>query len=84
MLCVVVLHRGFVYVGERSITRDGGVLLENARCVRRWGSEQHGGLAALANKGPTDATLEDLCVISYHPLAEMFRIQCAEKAWKDA
>lgn len=52
---IVVLDRGFVYVGIPS--KDGDVLLiERARCIRQWGTTK--GLAELIN-GPTSKTVLD-------------------------
>ena len=50
---IVVLDRGFVYVGD--VTHDGEwCVIENARNIRRWGTTK--GLGELANCGPLDGT----------------------------
>lgn len=53
---IVVLDRGFVYVGEVAITADQ-IVITKARNVRRWGTI--GGLGQLALKGPTENTKLD-------------------------
>ena len=70
---VVVLDRGFVYVGDAS--RKGDFLeLREGRNIRRWGTTQ--GLHQLVTSGPTKETLLDVpatvlvpmkAVISIHP-----------------
>lgn len=54
---IVVLDRGFVYVGETSL--DGQFLtIRNARNIRRWGTTK--GLGELCD-GPTSSTVLDKC-----------------------
>lgn len=53
---IVVLDRGFVYVG--SIEHDGEwCVIKDARNIRYWGTER--GLGQLALEGPTDKTRLD-------------------------
>lgn len=52
---IVVLDRGFVYIGDVSIDADG-ILINGARCIRKWGTKR--GLGELRN-GPTDKTILD-------------------------
>lgn len=57
---IVVLDRGFVYVGNVSINGEY-VTISNARCVRVWGTTN--GLAQLQN-GPCPQTkLDDACEV---------------------
>lgn len=52
---IVVLDRGFVYVGTVFI--DGDFMrIENAKCIRKWGTTK--GLGQLRN-GPTSDTVMD-------------------------
>ena len=70
---IVVLDRGFVYVGLA--LRDGDFLrIDGAMNIRRWGTTR--GLAELVTKGPTKSTEMDAAhdliapmraVISIHP-----------------
>lgn len=53
---IVVLDRGFVYVGDVNISGDWCVI-SNARNVRYWGTKE--GLGELARKGPLSETKLD-------------------------
>ncbi len=53
---IVVLDRGFVYVGDVTIDGDW-CLISNAQNVRRWGTSK--GLGELAASGPLKATVLD-------------------------
>lgn len=53
---IVVLDRGFVYVGIVTTDADWCVLT-NASCVRRWGTRK--GLGELAARGPLESTVLD-------------------------
>ena len=76
---IVVLQRGWVYVGEYSAIGDE-VMISNARCMRRWGTT--GGLAQLATQGPTPATeLEAPCEVRCHALAVISTIACVATVW---
>ena len=53
---IVVVERGFVYVGN--VVHDGEwCVVSNAKNIRRWGTTK--GLGELALNGPTDSTLLD-------------------------
>ena len=56
-LNIVILDRGFVYVGDVEISGDW-VIITNAKNVRRWGTSQ--GLGELAAKGPQPETKLDM------------------------
>lgn len=53
---IVVLDRGFVYVGA---VKDAGdnLVITGAKCIRRWGTTN--GLGQLAESGPTSNTVLD-------------------------
>lgn len=54
---IVVLDRGFVYVGD--VEHDGDwCVITNARNIRYWGTER--GLGQLALEGPTEKTRIDI------------------------
>ena len=53
---IVVLDRGFVYVGDVTVDDDWCVI-ENARNIRKWGTTK--GLGQLALEGPTSETILD-------------------------
>jgi hypothetical protein len=53
---IVVADRGFVYVGK--IKQDAeGLHMEEASCIRRWGTTK--GLGQLALEGPQENTVLD-------------------------
>lgn len=56
---IVVLERGFVYVGRVTIQVDGWLRIEEARNLRYWGTTN--GLGQLALEGPTSSTKMDAC-----------------------
>ncbi len=53
---IVVVDRGFVYVGDVAI-EDDWCVVTNARNIRCWGTER--GLGQLAQDGPTGQTKLD-------------------------
>ena len=78
-LQIVVLHRGFVFVGEVERT-DREVIIHNARNVRRWGTTY--GLGEIALNGPTASTVLDICgTIRFTPLAEVCAYDCNAAKW---
>lgn len=81
MLKIVIGQRGFVWVGN--VTREGDMLLiKDARCIRRWGTENKPGLGYLANNGPTPTTvLEDPSDVEIHILAQVAAHICKKEAW---
>ena len=79
-LKIVVLDKGFVYVGY--FTDNGDTIrIDNARCCRVWGTTR--GLAQLANEGPSGSTkLDDMTTViaPKHPL--IHTLDCEESKWK--
>ena len=67
---IVVLDRGFVYVGNVTI-RDGWVNIQNARNIRVWGTTK--GLGELRN-GPLKDTILDDCGIVLAPLKSLIHL----------
>lgn len=79
IFAIVVLARGFVYVGD--VTRgDGEIIITNARNVRRWGTSA--GLGQLAMKGPQPNTKLDAAGTVRAPLSALIHtIDCEANAW---
>ena len=79
--CIVVLDKGFVYVGTL-ITGAKFITIENAQCVRRWGTTK--GLGQLALEGPQSNTrLDDACTVRA-PEGELKHfIICEGESWKN-
>ena len=75
---IAVLQRGWVYVGFFSM--DGDLCkLENAACIRRWGTTK--GLGELV-KGPTSSTVLDKAgTVQFHILTAVNLINADGEAW---
>lgn len=79
-LNIVILDRGFVYVGDVSINGDW-LLISNAKNVRRWGTTQ--GLGELAANGPQPETRLDMGGEIKAPIrAVIGLIKCEVASWK--
>lgn len=76
---IVILDRGFVYVGDVSVTGDW-LVIENASNVRRWGTKK--GLGELASNGPGPSSVLDPTPTVRAPLrAVIGTIQCEAAKW---
>jgi hypothetical protein len=74
---IVVLDRGFVYVGQATI--EGEFLrIENARNIRHWGTTT--GLGELKD-GPTAKTKLDLVGIVVAPVRALIHIIECSRVW---
>jgi hypothetical protein len=78
-LKIVVLDKGFVYVGN--FTDNGDTIrIDNARCCRVWGTTK--GLAQLANEGPNGNTkLDDATTVIAPKHALIHTLDCVESKW---
>ena len=79
-LCIVVLDKGFVYVGTL-VTGAKFITIENAKCVRRWGTKY--GLGQLALEGPQSNTVLDNACTVRALLCELKHFIICEGAWKN-
>ena len=80
-LQIAVLDRGFVYVGNVILKGEHEVLIDQASCVRVWGTKR--GLGELATSGPTSSTvLDPTPTVRCDRRAVIHFIACEEKAWK--
>lgn len=76
---IVVLDRGFVYVGDTTIDGDF-VIIENARNIRLWGTTK--GLGELRT-GPTGKTQTDYVGTVRAPIRALISLVDTEgAAWK--
>ena len=77
---IVILQRGWVYVGK--FTRAGEhIILEQAKCLRIWGTTK--GLGELALIGPTKNTiLDESGQLEYHQLTEIANINAEHASWQ--
>ena len=76
---IVVLDRGFVYVGDVQIS-DNWCVVSNAKNIRCWGTSR--GLGELALNGPTEKTQLDAVGTIRAPIhAVMHTVDTEEKKW---
>ncbi len=79
-LRIVILERGFVYVGNFSDNGDT-IRIDHARCVRVWGTSR--GLAQLANEGIQSGTkLDDETTVEAPKSALIHTLVCEVPKWK--
>lgn len=76
---IVVLHRGWVVVGDFS--KDGNeVVVENASVIRKWGTTK--GLGQLAAEGKLpDTVLDPAGTVRANELAVVMTIDCNQEKW---
>lgn len=78
-LQIVVLQRGWVFVGEVKQNGDD-YFIENGACVRRWGTSK--GLGQIAKDGPTANTeLEPVPQTRFHEAGKILMIKAEESKW---
>jgi len=76
---IVILDKGWVFVGNVSIA-DDWLTIENAKNVRRWGTTN--GIGQLAIDGPQSRTiLDDAGTVKFPMLSLIARIKCEESKW---
>lgn len=76
---IVVLDRGFIYVGHVAIA-DGFATITQAQCIRRWGTQN--GLGELASKGPQLNTKTDKAGTVVAPMTAVIHlIACDPAVW---
>lgn len=78
-LQIVIMDRGFVFVGDVSIDGEW-VVISNAKNVRRWGTTK--GLGQLAVEGPQPETKLDMGGTVKAPLRSLVGlIKCEASSW---
>ena len=76
---IVIAQRGWVFVGDVTTNGDN-VTIENAQCIRRWGTTR--GLGEIAKNGPTASTkLDDFGTVRLHALAVVAALDCEAGKW---
>lgn len=80
MIKIVILQRGWVFIGKFS--QEGQECkLENAFNLRRWGTTE--GLGELALKGKqTETKLDKVGTVTFHELTTVALIECDQDVWK--
>lgn len=80
-LQIVVLDRGWVYIGYLKRDNDE-CILEKASCIRRWGTSR--GLGELALKGRKINTILEKCgTIIFNNRSCIHSIVCDSSRWID-
>lgn len=78
---IVVLDRGFVYVGSTTSDNQGNVTMTDAHNIRSWGTTK--GLGELVLEGPKSNTKTDKCGTVKIPAKSLISIHPTEKKlWK--
>ena len=75
---IVIADRGWVYVGKARNDGDR-LVVENARCIRRWGTTR--GLGQLAETGPTSDTTIDPMGLLVIPMRAVIGILACKREW---
>jgi len=77
---IVILQRGWVFVG-RYYENGNNCRLEDAKCIRKWGTTK--GLGELALDGvKSDTILDDCPTVNFHKLTIVASINCEKNLWK--
>lgn len=76
---IVILQRGWVFVGRYSEESDYGILT-SAQCLRNWGTSK--GLGQIAADGPTkDTKMDAHGTVRFHKLTTVALIDCVDEKW---
>ena len=76
---IVIAQRGWVFVGDVEKSGDD-VTINNAQCIRRWGTTK--GLGEIAKNGPTSNTvLDEMGTVRLHALAVVASLDCEASKW---
>jgi hypothetical protein len=76
---IVVLERGFVYVGRVDEEGDPVVTIHGARALIRWGANKH--LGQLANGPLPETNLGDPCTVQCRVNQVIHMIEVSQDAW---
>lgn len=79
---ILVLDRGFVYVGRLTGTDEesGHFILENAHNIRYWGTKN--GLGELVNGPLKDTKLDPVGIVSIPERALIHIIEVSQSSWQ--
>lgn len=76
---IVVLERGFVYVGRVSEEGDPVIVIHGARSIIRWGTSQH--LGELVNGPLPDTKLGAVCTVQCRINQVIHMIEVHQDGW---
>jgi hypothetical protein len=76
---IAILQRGWIFVGRfKKVGSDCS--LENAHCIRQWGTTK--GIGELVD-GPTSKTVLDKCdTVRFHEMTIVALLDASESGWK--
>jgi len=75
---IVVLHRGWVVVGDYA-KKGSEIVVSNALVIRRWGTTK--GLGQLRSGPLANTVLDHVGTARCHELAVVFTIDCEKGSW---
>lgn len=78
---IVVLERGWIFVGKLAYDENGQGVLTQAANIRKWGTTQ--GLPEL-QKGPTEDTVLDPCTMPVRFTSSILILDALESGWSHA
>lgn len=76
---IVVLDKGFVYVGQLEMM-DDRIVIHNARCIIRWGTDGH--LGQLKDGPLKGTTLGAACEVEAFKHSVIHMIEVDADAWR--
>ena len=78
---IVILQRGWVYIGRLTINQENSMCeLNSAYCIRRWGTTK--GLSELKDGALKDTILDPAGKVVFHILTTIAIISADGDAWK--
>lgn len=80
-LSLVIMHRGFIYVGEVEEQDDGDLSINNASNVRKWSS---GGIGGLTLGAKSSGAVLDKCADLVVPSHAVLSAHSLPEGWGDA
>jgi hypothetical protein len=77
---IVVLERGFVYIGRVDQESDPIITIHSARSIIRWGTTKH--LGELVNGPLSNTTLGDPCTVQCRIGQVIHMIEVSQDGWR--
>jgi hypothetical protein len=77
---ILIVQRGWVFVGEVSQTETGTIVVKHTKSIRRWGTTE--GLGQLRNGPLQETVLDQIGEIHLHPLQVIGQIAVDAEKWK--
>jgi hypothetical protein len=77
---IVILQRGWVFIGRYTKLKGGERRIDDAHCIRVWGTSK--GLGELVNGPKKESILDHTGTVYFHQLTEVASIKVEEAAWQ--